>query len=194
MASKVGGHRASRRPSRLSGVEELDALGKLIVRSSKKQSRAIITSTSASNTTAAATTTTTIADTNTTNAATAAASIPIAVRLSAHGASGPRGYRSIARAGVPVVFTYGVGGSGLDTRSGKDAAIVVPVGTCGPGAMAAGGSSALYDLGPDNAQGKTSVSASMTFVYAGTYDVCYRLFGYDWVKVGSSISLWPYLR
>ena len=70
-------------------------------------------------------------------------------------------------------------------RTGGDAAkVVTSSGSCSD--SAAGGTSEVTDLGPDNTDGVTQAEAGFTFTVAGDYKVCYKLAGGSYAQVGSS--------
>ena len=108
----------------------------------------------------------------------------------------------IVRAETPTSFTddgavyvYGssgntelltlYGGSGLDLREGGDAVKVVDFhGSCED--AASGGTSVVTNLGNDDSIGAYEATAQLSMTAAGSYMVCYWLYGGNWTQVGSA--------
>jgi hypothetical protein len=86
-------------------------------------------------------------------------------------------------AGEIITMTSG-SGLKLMSTSGDAAKAVTSSGACSD--AAAGGTSEVTDLGPDNADDATQAKASFTFTIAGDYKVCYKLAGGTYAQVGSS--------
>jgi len=87
--------------------------------------------------------------------------------------------------GTSITMTFS-GGRGLNLAAGQDASkMVLSSGGCSA-AAAAGGTSEVTDLGPDDSTSATSASAAFTWTSAGMYKVCYKLAGGSYAQVGTS--------
>ena len=101
---------------------------------------------------------------------------------------GPTGFNDdgLTTVGTQQTITF-TGGSGFNRKSsGGDAAKIVSSSDACSGA-AAGGTAVVSDLGPDNADGATSATASVSFTQLGIYKVCYKVSGGSFVQIGSNL-------
>jgi len=81
------------------------------------------------------------------------------------------------------------GGSGLDIRAGRDMAKMVAGNASNCSVPAAGGTSEVSDLGPDEANSAVLATASFNFTTTGTYQLCYKAFGGNYGFVGSEVRV-----
>ena len=76
------------------------------------------------------------------------------------------------------------GGTGLDRSNGGDTAkMVLGSDTCAY--QTAGGTSEVTDLGPDDSKAATNVTATFIVTIAGTYKLCYKVFGGAYTQIGT---------
>ena len=85
-------------------------------------------------------------------------------------------------------FIHLHGGSGMNIAGGKDSLKVVDWhDACDTATSTAGGSSEVTDLGNDDANDATTAAASLQFNGAGSFKVCYKLYGGNYTQVGTDL-------